>query len=418
MKICILIDRIPPEGKGGAERVALETARALVSRGHTVSLITATARELPEKIEEREVDGVRVFAIHSKYPERWRAWRSLYNPGPVRLVKQLFAELEPDVVHVHNVHYDLSYHVLKLAKDAGARVFITVHDVMLFQYAKLVEFIDPKNPIRKTEWDYRVHAMDQIRRFKWRYNPFRNAVIRHYMRYTDMRFSVSDALRQALTQNGLPGFSVLYTGIEASEWEINPEAVKLFREKFNLEGKKVILFGGRITRLKGGDVLLQALKKIVEEVPEAVVLVAGMADSYVEELQERARVAGISDNFRLTGWLMGDELRAAYHVSDVVAVPSVCFDSFPVTNLEAMACRKPLVATCFGGSSESVEDGVTGYIVNPYDVQDLANKIQELLTNEEKRTAFGEAAYARVIRDFSLQKHFKVLEEYYSKSST
>ncbi len=414
MKICILIDRIPPEGKGGAERVAVETARALTARGHSVTLITATAQDIPGGLREENVDGVRIISIYSRYPERWRAWRSLYNPGPVKIIRRLFAEIQPDIVHVHNVHYDLSYHVLKLAKEAGSRVFITAHDVMLFHYAKLVEFIDPANPVCKKEWDYHVKVTDQIRRYRWRYNPLRNLVIRYYVRrYTDKRFAVSKALQRAYAQNGLPGFEVLYTGINADEWEIKPDSIRTFKEKFNLQGRKVILFGGRITRLKGGDVLLEALKKIVQEVPTALVLIAGMADHYVEELQDRTRAAGLSEHVRVTGWLEGDELRAAYHASDVITVPSVCFDSFPVTNLEAMACSKPVVATCFGGSSESIEDEVTGYIVNPYNIDDLATKIIDLLMNDTKRTIFGEAAHDRVIREFSLQQHFTALEKAY-----
>ena len=101
---------------------------------------------------------------------------------------------------------------------------------------------------------------------------------------------------------------------------------------------------------------------------------------------------------------MGDLLKSAFNACDIVAVPSICFDSFPTVNLEAMACHKPVVATCFGGSQEAVLDGETGYIVNPYDVNNLALKIIYLLKNPSEALRLGENGYTLVKTEFSLDK--------------
>jgi len=403
MKICILTDRIPPESGGGAERVAWEEALALAKRGHTVSLITTTERPLKE-VEEKTIEGVRIFYIHSSYPERLRAWRSLYNPSTVGRVKRILQELRPDVVHSHQIHYHLSYHTLRLAKKAGAKVFLTAHDVMSFHYGKLVEFIDPKNLECKKEWNYRVAPVQQMRRFKRWYNPFRNGIIRRYIKNLDGFFAVSDALREALVQNGMPNATVLHNGIDAAEWSASVEAVQTFQEKFKLEGRHVIFFGGRLNRLKGGTVMLECLREVVKKVPSALLLVAGTRDAYLELLIKQAHQWGIGQNIACTGWLEGSDLRAAYHAAEVVVVPSICFDSFPTMNLEAMACAKPMVATCFGGSREAVEDGITGYIVNPFDTHTMSEKIIELLQDSDKNKRFGQAGHERVIKEFSLSK--------------
>ena len=55
--------------------------------------------------------------------------------------------------------------------------------------------------------------------------------------------------------------------------------------------------------------------------------------------------------------------------------PSICFDTFGLVSLEAMEMKKPVVATSFGGSKEVIEDGVTGFIENPFDVAAYADKI-------------------------------------------
>ena len=69
-----------------------------------------------------------------------------------------------------------------------------------------------------------------------------------------------------------------------------------------------------------------------------------------------------------------------------------------------MACKKPVVATCFGGSRESVVDSETGFIVNPFDTETLADRIVDLLENPEKAKIFGEAGYARVKAEFGLNR--------------
>ena len=84
------------------------------------------------------------------------------------------------------------------------------------------------------------------------------------------------------------------------------------------------------------------------------------------------------------GWLEGAELATAYRLADVVATPSVCFDSFPTVNLEGMAAGAPPVTTCFGGAKEAVIDGETGFVVNPFDTDTLSDR---LITPADRRGA-------------------------------
>jgi len=81
-----------------------------------------------------------------------------------------------------------------------------------------------------------------------------------------------------------------------------------------------------------------------------------------------------------------------------------------------MACRKPVIATYFGGSREAVKDGETGYIVNPFNIEELAEKIIYLLKNPEIAEKFGEAGYERVKEKFSLEKMMQNYLRWYEKS--
>lgn len=393
MKILFLQDDFPPYAKGGAGMVVAALARALARRGHTVTVITAV--QDPMLAGSFREDGLRIERIYSDYAQRWRSWRSLYNPATVPAVRRILAEVRPDIVHAHNLHYHLSYWALRLAKRCGARVFLTAHDVMLFHYGKLTNF---------AKGDYHVSPWQQVRVYRFWYNPFRNQIIKRLLTNVDRIFAVSAALKDALEQNNIENVEVLHNGIDSSAWEVSRETVEAFIEKYQLAGKKAILFGGRISGQKGGDAMLTALREIARVEPTAVLLLLGTRDAYVERLIVRAREWGIGEHIVSTGWLAGDELHAAYHAAQLVVVPSLCFDSFPTVVLEAMACGTPVVGSCQGGIPEMVQDGETGLITNPLDTARLARDILELLSDARRAAAYVAAAHTRVAQEFTVDR--------------
>ena len=157
------------------------------------------------------------------------------------------------------------------------------------------------------------------------------------------------------------------------------------------------------------------MKEVKKEVPEALVLIVGRETDYVRSLLHDAGAAGLENNFACTGWLSGSELAAAYGMSDIVVVPSLYLDPFPTVNLEAGATGKPVVGTCFGGTPEVVQDGVSGYIVNPLDTKKFAEKIMALLRDETLANKLGAAAQMRIMKEFSEETHVQKLTALYEK---
>jgi glycosyltransferase involved in cell wall biosynthesis len=88
-------------------------------------------------------------------------------------------------------------------------------------------------------------------------------------------------------------------------------------------------------------------------------------------------------------------------------MPSVCFDAFEGVNMEVMASQKPVISTCYGGSPEVVEDGVTGYIIDPRDTNRIAEKAIDLHKNPQKAEQLGRTGYARVKKNFNLEDKIK-----------
>ena len=400
MRILILSDSYATGG--GAAQIARLMAKGLQNRGHDILVVASVQDRTSAGF--KIIDGIEVYKIYTDYDLFWRAYRGLYNPPAIKEIKKIINNFKPDVVQAHNIHSYISYHILKIAKKSGAKVFLTAHDVQLFHYGKLVEFINPEDLTVPKNFDYKISAWKQMKRYSKTYNPLRNIIIRHYLKYVDKIFAVSNALKEALSQNGITNIAVIHNGIDVDEWQIDKNNTEEFKKKYGFVGKKIILFGGRLSETKGGSEIILAMEKVAKEVPDARLLVMGEIDDYANYMINLAAKLGIRDKLIFTGWLMGESLKSAFNVCDIVAVPSVCFDSFPTVNLEAMACHKPVIATCFGGSREAVLDGETGYIVNPYDTGKLSSKIIFLLKNPSEVSRFGENGYERVKTEFSLDK--------------
>ena len=160
--------------------------------------------------------------------------------------------------------------------------------------------------------------------------------------------------------------------------------------------------GGRLHTQKGVGKLLEMLALLAPRHPDLGLLVMGRREVYDTEFADQARALGVGDRVVPTGWLEGEELPAAYAAADVFVTPSICFDTFGMVNLEAMEHAKPVVATTFGGSSEVVEHGVTGYVANPFDVEGFAAHIDGLLMDRSKARSMGEAGRSRLNERFTL----------------
>lgn len=396
MKILILADDFLTEGSGGASEIAFDMARGLAKRGEDILFFTTT-RNRKEEGEEK-ISGFRVKKIFSNYDEKWRAYFGVYNFFVLRELKKILKDFKPEIVHAHNIHKNISYAALKASKKAGAKVFVTMHDVMSFCYGKLKTEKYLKTAI-KGKPDYRVGFLDNLKIAKKRFNPLRNFLIKRYLKYADKILAVSSALKIALEQNGIDNVEVLYNGIEADKFKKEEKNFELEKKLKELEGKKVVLFGGRLSEAKGIEQIKQAMKKIKERIPEAELAVFG------------GKIEGAFS----FGWVKREKLSKIYERADLVVMPSVCFDSFPTVNLEAMVFQKPVIATIFGGSREAVEDGKTGYVINPFKTDELALKIEIILRDEKMKDEMGKKGGERVKKLFSSKDWIEKIEKIYKE---
>ena len=364
---------------------------------------------------EETRDGIATYHLHAGYLERFRAWLSLWNPQTVGAYKKLLRRIQPDVVNAHNIHYLLSYQTLKLAREAGCGVVFSAHDAMPFAYGKLPASFSPDGPAPFEPGRYRLPRGYNLRQNRFRYNPFRNAVIKRYLaRCAHIRTVPSQALARAFADNDMPPVEVAHNGIDLDEWiPVDESIVSDLRVRLDLEDKRVILIAGRLTTEKGLRQILAALGQLHDSLSAVRLLVLS---SRAIDSQISGEFADLAPLIRSGGWLSGDELRAAYQLADVVAAPSIYVDPFPTVVLEAMAAGKPVVATCFGGAREAVVDGETGYVVDPFDIAALSDRLLRLLTDEDRRRQMGTLGRERVAEQFSLDGQARLMLALYERA--
>jgi len=360
MRILFLSDDFPPQSFGGAGISTYELAKGVLNAGHEVFVATLG------RGQDYNLEGLKVFKVDCQYHERWRAYLSLYNPKAVRRVEEILKQIKPDIVHANNIHFYLSYHSLKLSKRYAKAVVITLRDAMSFSFGKLASL----------SW------LDQLKQAKKRWNPFRNFMIKRYLKYADKIFAVSSALKQALGENGIRGAEVMHTGIDVSEYPYDANY-----------GDKTVLFAGRLTEAKGSRVVEKVMELVKKEIPEAKLLTAGSGQR----------------------WLGREDMKDLYAKSSVVLVPSVCFDAFPRNVVEAQALARPVISTPYGGAKEAIEDGVTGFIISPFEADKMALKIVELLEDPQKARQFGEAGRKRIEAQFNLSDKISRLVSLYER---
>ncbi|MDO8648439.1 MAG: glycosyltransferase family 4 protein [Candidatus Peregrinibacteria bacterium] len=404
MRILFLTDDYPEEGGSSVAGVVHTLDQGLRHAGHDVSIITT--HQTGEPIQRRD----RVVSIPVSYRKSLRHYYCLHMPAVSRMLDEEIAKVKPDVIHAHNVHQHITYDGLRVARKHTEKLFLTLHDAMSFNYARLMTDRYLASEGKEVETTF----LDHIQQVGLQWNPFRNRRIRRYIdRNVKTVFAVSHALKRALDVHGIPRVEVLPNGTDIGSWEASSEAIAAFKAKHDLNGKKVLFFGGRLSRDKGSTPLLTALRTIRETIPEVMLLVLG----------DKARLGGLiaeakaedlfATNIRCAGWLNQKEMAAAYGSVDVVTTPSLCLDTFNLINIEAMSAGKPVVGTIFGGTPEIVVDGITGFVRNPLKVEGYTEALLKLLKDDALAKRMGEVGRKRVEEHFSMERQTENVFRYY-----
>lgn len=379
MRVLVLHNRYR---MAGGEDVAVAAEVALLrARGHDVTLI--------------EVDNAAIAGPASRIGA---ALGTPYRPARRRWAKHLVERTGVQVVHVHNFFPLLSPSVIDGARDGGAAVVQTLHNYravcangLLMRDGAVCE--------------------DCVGRVGWpalRHRCYRGSVIGS---------AAVVAMQQAIRRGGIwdrPGTRLIALtdfaraklvegGLPAERIVIKPNFIAPVAT--SSAARDDVLFVGRLSAAKGVGVLIEAARAL----PRRRFTIVGGGDD--------ARWRALApDNVVFTGALPGAAAREAMARSALLVMPSLWYEGFPITLLEASARATPVVASRIGSLAELVEDGVTGRLVVPGDPAALAAAIEAMLDDPAAAMRMGQAAKAMVEARYDPAGNGARLEEIYREA--
>ncbi|HAH04598.1 MAG: Glycogen synthase [Parcubacteria group bacterium GW2011_GWA2_43_17] len=404
-KLLILTDDF--SALGGARSIAWQQSLALRDQ-YEVTVFTAAA-QVPE------IDKVRVIVTNQRIPS-FRRFKANLNFTPVlKELIPLLVDLRPDIVQAHNLHEHLSLACLKEAKLQGSKTFLTLHDAMWLTYGKFTSAVNHRDLSDRPKVNFRPRLLRQIKQAGLQYNPLRPMLIKKNLLYVDIIFAVSQSLKNIYEANRWSKIKVLHNALEPNEWEIDAGQVSEFRRNHGAVGKKIVLFAGRASEAKGILQVARSFKLVRQSISSAVLFIAGQERGLTKAVFKIVGKSG-KDSVKFLGEVDRPIIKLLMQSADVVVTPSIYPDPFNLVNLEAMACKKPVVGTCFGGTPEIVEHNKTGFIVNPFNVVSLSAAVQTLLNDDKLRQLMGENGFKRLNNNFTLANHLRELINYYEAS--
>lgn len=218
------------------------------------------------------------------------------------------------------------------------------------------------------------------------------------MRWCRAAIAVS---RYTAEKSGPPGLDkpVIYNPISLARFD----AGHSLRDELGIGADEVVVaFLGQVREIKGVSDFIDMARRI--EAPHARFLIAG-------ECRDPSKFPGSHRPDDLERLAQGDtriryigyrtDVENVYHTADIIVVPSRWQEPLGLINLEAGACRKPVVATRVGGIPEVIEEGENGYLVEAGDVDALAERVERLIADPALRTRMGNAGRLQVEQAFT-----------------
>ena len=192
--------------------------------------------------------------------------------------------------------------------------------------------------------------------------------------------------------------------------------IELENLKFDCNCQEVvkIVFLSNLEPSKGPMEFLKMAKSLVEKRKDVKFILAGpkISEPFQKKIINYIRKEGLSDFIEMPGGIYGTEKEKFFHESDIFVFPTYYdLEAFPLVNLEAMRAGLPVVSSDEGSIPEMVIDGLNGYIVDPKNEEQLADRVLRLIEDSELRSNMGKAG-RRIYEDsFTINAYEKRLEQ-------
>jgi len=412
MKIVYVVHEFLPDYIGGASVAVFQIAKDMLARGHNVWVL-APQRWLGDEYPsigffDEKIDGLSIRRLIFN-PELAPnpVLYEYYNPILSVYAKDFLIDISPDIIHIYHL-LDLSSSIIDAAKDLGIPVILTLTDFWFFCPKCHRIKSDASLCGENSSWKECIHCLkeenglyDRIAREfngtmmkfyteevisnnKFEFGLINNRqtssllvaaadrwpFLKNQLEKVDQIICRSSFLSKAFLKKGYfpHDFRVLTHGTIHS--------AKLPLEKDAISNITFGYFGGG-KKFKGAHILLEAFKAIKSSNVNLKLYGDFPSTQYVNELY---RIADGDERIDFMGYFERRELTKVLADIDILLMPSICYEVYPVSILEAFANRIPVIATDIGGIPEIVRDNLNGLLFKRGDVLDLKEKMERVIS--------------------------------------
>jgi glycosyltransferase involved in cell wall biosynthesis len=374
---------------GGPVTVVRSISKELAKR-HDVTVYTTTALDSKHDFnpKEEEVNGYKVIY----FPRTLKILCYSYLFGQLNLSLSMMKSIRKnlkkfDIVHIHSWQQLPDIIVHYYATKYNVPYILQVHGSLprIMTKQKLKWIYDVFFGYRLLKDVSRVIALDQTE---------------------VLQYKLKGVPKEKIT--------IIPNGIDLSDYaDLPPKGC--FKKKFHIpEDKKIILYLGRIHKIKGIDFLVKAYALLIKNMKfnDAILVIAGPDDGYLDEIKVLIKSLNINDKCLITGPLYDLDKLEAYIDADVYILPSR-YEIWGMTALEAVACGAPIIISENCGVAKYLKDKV-GFVVKP-DSNYFAEALYKILLNKDKQSVFRKNCKI-LIKKFSISKVVSELEKVYESS--
>lgn len=377
---------------GGVGTYVCNLLSAFQSSGHDVSIIHADLNA-----------DTTLSEAHQFYAKDFDRYASKADSEEsTSQVMQILNSIHPDIVHIQGCNN--FYLEAEIRKQFHATKTLHAYDFCpsgnKFHHALQKPCLHPTGPLCVPRMIYKRCLLSKRPNVIW--NQYVRTVEANQNNFEYKKLIV--ASEHVKTQ-------AIASAYPVSQIEVIPYFTRIPMNAESSRSENKILFVGRIVPEKGLAKLLLAFKNL--HTP-AQLIIAGEGSDLVE-IKSLSRKLGIQNDVCFTGWANDAQKEELYKSASVVVIPSVWPEPFGIVGIEAMSYAKPVVAFRTGGISEWLDDQKSGFLIPPYDVSEMADKIDLLLEQKDLAIEMGIKGRAKVEQNFGEANHIQRLLETYNK---